>query len=134
MELDPADGLDELSTTGVTHVAELKDGAVQTFEVTPGDAGLPAATGVPATFVSVPAERVVDTRTDGSGPMTAGDSHAIDLDADLANLTGLAAGMLLVKRPAALEDVGFQLSFAAVLGIVLLGPTRTRSLLRSLSR
>jgi competence protein ComEC len=53
--------------------------------------------------------------------------RAIDLDADLANLTGLAAGVLLLKRPAALEDVGFQLSFAAVLGIVLLGPKlRTR--------
>jgi anthranilate phosphoribosyltransferase len=39
-----ADGLDELSTTGPTYVAELKDGAVQTFEVTPEDAGLDRAT------------------------------------------------------------------------------------------
>jgi len=38
-----ADGLDELTTTGPTYVAELKDGAVTTFEVTPGDAGLPEA-------------------------------------------------------------------------------------------
>jgi anthranilate phosphoribosyltransferase len=38
-----ADGLDELSTTGVTHVAELNDGVVRTFEVTPEDAGLARA-------------------------------------------------------------------------------------------
>ena len=37
------DGLDELSTTGPTLVAELKDGAVSTFEVTPEDAGLARA-------------------------------------------------------------------------------------------
>ncbi|MBY0227108.1 MAG: anthranilate phosphoribosyltransferase [Hyphomicrobium sp.] len=38
------DGLDELSTTGPTLVAELKDGVVSTFEVTPEDAGLTRAT------------------------------------------------------------------------------------------
>ena len=38
-----ADGLDELSTTGPSYVAALKDGAVTTFEVTPEDAGLPRA-------------------------------------------------------------------------------------------
>lgn len=37
------DGLDELSTTGPTLVAELRDGNVTTFEVTPDDAGLPRA-------------------------------------------------------------------------------------------
>lgn len=36
-----ADGMDELTTTGVTHVAELKDGDIFVFEVTPEDAGLP---------------------------------------------------------------------------------------------
>jgi anthranilate phosphoribosyltransferase len=35
-----ADGLDELSTTGASHVAELRDGTVTTFEVTPEQAGL----------------------------------------------------------------------------------------------
>ena len=39
-----ADGLDELSTTGPSTVAELRDGTVRTFEVTPGDAGLPVTT------------------------------------------------------------------------------------------
>ena len=38
------DGLDELSTTGPTTVAELKDGAIRVFEVTPEEAGLPRAT------------------------------------------------------------------------------------------
>ncbi len=35
-----SDGLDELTTTGETYVAELKNGVVSTFEVTPEDAGL----------------------------------------------------------------------------------------------
>ena len=38
-----ADGMDELSTTGPSTVAELKDGAVRSFEVTPEEAGLPRA-------------------------------------------------------------------------------------------
>jgi anthranilate phosphoribosyltransferase len=36
-------GLDELTTTGPSMVAELKDGCVTCFEVTPEDAGLPRA-------------------------------------------------------------------------------------------
>ena len=38
-----ADGLDELSTTGPSHVAELHGGRVRTFEVSPEQAGLPRA-------------------------------------------------------------------------------------------
>ncbi|MEQ8357820.1 MAG: anthranilate phosphoribosyltransferase [Kiloniellaceae bacterium] len=38
-----AGGMDEVSTLGPTQVAELKDGAVTTFEITPEDAGLPRA-------------------------------------------------------------------------------------------
>ncbi len=38
-----ADSLDELSTTGTSVVAELNDGQIRTFEVTPADAGLPEA-------------------------------------------------------------------------------------------
>jgi anthranilate phosphoribosyltransferase len=37
------DGLDELTTTGSTDVAEVKNGTVTVFEVTPADAGLPPA-------------------------------------------------------------------------------------------
>ncbi|MDO8289280.1 MAG: anthranilate phosphoribosyltransferase [Parvibaculum sp.] len=39
-----SDGLDELTTTGPTFVAELKDGKINTFEVTPEDAGLKRST------------------------------------------------------------------------------------------
>lgn len=38
-----SDGLDELTTTGATMVAEVQDGAVSVFEVTPDQAGLPTA-------------------------------------------------------------------------------------------
>lgn len=37
------DGLDEMTTTGVTHVVELHGGTVRRFEVTPEDAGLARA-------------------------------------------------------------------------------------------
>ena len=38
-----SDGLDELTTTGPSHVAELDGGKVRTFELSPGDVGLPTA-------------------------------------------------------------------------------------------
>ena len=37
------DGLDEMTTAGVTTVASLKDGAVETFDITPEDAGISRA-------------------------------------------------------------------------------------------
>lgn len=37
------DGLDELTTTGVSHVVEYKDGAISALEVTPADAGIAVA-------------------------------------------------------------------------------------------
>ncbi len=39
-----ADGLDELTTTGTTHIAELKNGKVTTFDIAPQDAGLDTVT------------------------------------------------------------------------------------------
>ncbi|MEI8394132.1 MAG: anthranilate phosphoribosyltransferase [Rhodospirillaceae bacterium] len=39
-----SDGLDEITTTGPTLVAQLKDGVVTGFEITPEDAGLPRTT------------------------------------------------------------------------------------------
>jgi len=39
-----AGGMDEVSTLGPTRVAELKDGRITSFTVTPADAGLPTAT------------------------------------------------------------------------------------------
>jgi anthranilate phosphoribosyltransferase len=38
-----SDGIDEITTTGPTHVAQIDGGKVTTFEVTPGDAGLATA-------------------------------------------------------------------------------------------
>ncbi|BBK37312.1 anthranilate phosphoribosyltransferase [Allostella sp. ATCC 35155] len=35
-----SDGSDEMTTTGPSHVAELRDGAIRTFEVTPEEAGI----------------------------------------------------------------------------------------------
>ena len=37
------DGMDELTTTGSTDIAEVRDGKVTVFEITPQDAGLPPA-------------------------------------------------------------------------------------------
>jgi anthranilate phosphoribosyltransferase len=39
-----SDGLDEITTTGPTHVAEWHEGKVRTFEITPEDAGLKRTT------------------------------------------------------------------------------------------
>jgi competence protein ComEC len=44
--------------------------------------------------------------------------RALALDADGANLLGLAAVALAAHRPSAVGDVGFQLSFAATLGLI----------------
>jgi anthranilate phosphoribosyltransferase len=38
-----SDGLDEITTSGPTSVAELKNGKIRTFEISPEDAGLPRA-------------------------------------------------------------------------------------------
>ena len=38
-----ADGMDELTTTGVTHAADLRNGQIRALRITPEDAGLPRA-------------------------------------------------------------------------------------------
>lgn len=42
--LHGGDGLDEATTTGLTHVVALEDGAIRAFDISPEDAGLPRAT------------------------------------------------------------------------------------------
>ncbi len=37
------DGMDEITTTGITHVAALENGTIRTFDLTPADFGLPVA-------------------------------------------------------------------------------------------
>ncbi len=56
--------------------------------------------------------------------------RALELDADAANLLGLAALVLLADRPAVAGDVGFQLSFGATLGILALAGPLTRGVPR----
>jgi competence protein ComEC len=56
--------------------------------------------------------------------------RALDLDADGPNLLGVAGGLLLVARPACVFDVGFQLSFAATLGLLVFAPPLVRALPR----
>jgi competence protein ComEC len=48
--------------------------------------------------------------------------RALDMKADVVNLLSLAALVLMAHRPSAVGDAGFQLSFAATLGIVVLAP------------
>jgi competence protein ComEC len=48
--------------------------------------------------------------------------RALDMKADVVNLLALAALVLMGHRPSAVSDAGFQLSFAATLGIVVLTP------------
>jgi competence protein ComEC len=55
---------------------------------------------------------------------------ALELDASAANLLGLAGLALLVDRPSSAADVGFQLSFGATLGILLLAGPLTRGVPR----
>lgn len=54
--------------------------------------------------------------------------RSLELDGDVANLLGLAALLLLLRTPSDVGDPGFQLSFVATLGLVLLTQT-LRSLL-----
>ena len=76
-------GLDELTTTGPTQVAEWKDGAVRRFEVTPEDAGLPLA--------DIEALRGGDAET-----------NAAALTALLAGQTGPYRDIVLLNAAAAL--------------------------------
>jgi anthranilate phosphoribosyltransferase len=50
-----SDGLDELSTTGETHVAELKNGKIREFTVTPADAEVDV-TALPNLLAGTPPE------------------------------------------------------------------------------
>lgn len=40
-----SDGLDEMTTTGLTHICELSEGTIKSFTVSPDEAGLPIARG-----------------------------------------------------------------------------------------
>jgi len=82
-----SDGTDELTTTGVSYVAELNDGKVSTFEISPEVIGLPLAT---------PAD------LKGAEPET----NAAALRAVLAGETGPFRDIVLYNSAAALVVAG----------------------------
>jgi anthranilate phosphoribosyltransferase len=82
-----ADGLDELTTTGPSHVAEYRDGGLTSFEVAPEDAGLTRA---PAAALK------------GADP----DSNAAALSAVLGGQPGPYRDIVLYNAAAALVVAG----------------------------
>jgi anthranilate phosphoribosyltransferase len=88
------DGLDELTTTGPTHVVELKDGNLRRFTVTPADAGLAVS--------DMEALKGGDPRTNAAAlqAVVAGGKNAYR---DIAVLNA-AAGLVVAGRAADLNS------------------------------
>lgn len=96
-----SDGLDELTTTGPSAVAELKNGTVATFEVTPEDAGLQRAD--PQSLIGGEAEENADAIRDvlGGKPSPFRDIVVLNAAATLivaGKATDLAAGAALAGQ------------------------------------
>jgi anthranilate phosphoribosyltransferase len=87
-------GIDELTTTGVSNVAEFKDGKVRSFEVVPEDAGLPRAS-LDAIKGGEPAHNAALMRA-----MLAGERGPMR---DIA-LLNAAAGLIVADRAADLRE------------------------------
>jgi anthranilate phosphoribosyltransferase len=86
------DGLDEISIGAATEVAELKDGAIRRYQITPEDFGLPRA-GLDAIRVEDPAGSLVMLRgvlADQSGPAR----DIVTLNAGAATYAAGRAGSL----------------------------------------
>ena len=96
-------GLDELTTTGPTEVAEWKDGAVRRFTVTPEDAGLPRAD------IDSPARR---RRRDNAAALRALLAGATGPYRDIV-LLNAAAALVVADRAADLKS-GVALAAAAI--------------------
>ncbi|HXV29190.1 MAG TPA: anthranilate phosphoribosyltransferase, partial [Sinorhizobium sp.] len=82
------DGLDEITTTGVTKVAALEDGKIRSFELTPADFGLAPAT--------------LDALKGGDGPHNAAALQAV-LDGEEnayrdISLANAAASLMIAGR------------------------------------
>jgi anthranilate phosphoribosyltransferase len=87
-------GIDELTTAGVSHVAEFKDGRVRSFEIAPEDAGLPRAA-LDAIKGGEPAHNAALMRA-----VLAGERGALR---DIA-LLNAAAGLIVADRAADLRE------------------------------
>ncbi len=98
-----ADGMDELSTTGPSHVVELNDGKLTSFDVHPDDAGLPVAN---------PADLKSDTPEDSAASMRAllGGKRGPFRDIVLYNS---AAAFIIAGRAASLKE-GVSLAEASI--------------------
>jgi len=107
-----------LSGTQVALMAGLVLWIVARFEAPPPARAVLASSALVFYAVFVGGDVPVARATVMAVVMLAG--RALDLDADLANLLGLAAVLILLHHPSWIGDVGFQLSFAATLGLLLL--------------
>ncbi|MEM7542583.1 MAG: anthranilate phosphoribosyltransferase [Pseudomonadota bacterium] len=95
------DGMDEISLTGPTHVAELRDGIVHTYQICPEDFGI-SSTGVDALKVTSPAASLALIKAGFASEVE--DANAlIALNAGAALYVGglansLATGVTLAKH------------------------------------
>lgn len=98
-----ADGLDELTLTGATQVAQLKDGIITTFEITPEDAGLPRASieDIKGKTPDYNAKAMIEALSGMNCPYR----NAVVLNA--------AAGLLIAGKVGTLTD-GAQMAAAAI--------------------
>jgi competence protein ComEC len=110
-----------LSGAQVALVAGLIVGGLRRLRVGPGPEAVLASTAIWFYALLVGGDVPIVRAALMASAVLAG--RAFDLAGDAANTLGLAALVLLVLRPAHAWDVGFQLSFGATLGILLLvGP------------
>ncbi|WEX79024.1 anthranilate phosphoribosyltransferase [Sinorhizobium numidicum] len=95
------EGLDEITTTGVTKVAALKDGKITTFELTPADFGLPtvaldALKGGDGAHNAVALQAVLDGAENAYRDISLANAAASLMIAGRAN--DLAEGMALARQ------------------------------------
>ena len=117
-----------LSGAQVALLAGLVVGALRWFRASPWTQAVVTATAIGLYSLLVGADVPVVRAALMASAVLAG--RALELDADPANLLGLAGLALLADRPAAAADVGFQLSFGATLGILALAGPLTRGVPR----
>ena len=115
-----------LSGTQVAMVAALLDWALRRLRATPLASALVVSLALAFYCAFVGGDVPVLRATVMAIVIVTG--RALDLDGDAANLLGLAALGLLAQRPSSIGDIGFQLSFAATLALILLTPPIVRLL------
>jgi len=117
-----------LSGAQVALVAALLVGGLRALAAGPATQALLAIATVSFYALFVGGDVTIVRATLMAGAVLLG--RALELEADTPNLLGLAALLLLAYRPSNVSDVGFQLSFAATLGILLLTPALVAGLPR----